>query len=213
MLIALAFVVFGEDEGPPPTPPVRSADGGAAEADAELDAEPVPQQLKPRYEGSLGKGQAVGALLQGHGLGPRQVAELVTALRELYSFRQARPGAKYVLELDGRREVKRFEWVHGPLDVYEVVREGEALVGRKVEVPVDIKPAEVGAIIKSSLYRSMQMAGESAALVSLIVDVFAWDIDFFKNQHPGDRFKVIVEKIYKDQKFIRCGRILAAACE
>ena len=43
-----------------------------------------------------------------------------------------------------------------------------------------------------------------------LVDLFAWDINFYTDTHPGDRWRVVVEKQYLDQQFFRYGRILAA---
>jgi len=134
------------------------------------------------------------------------------ALDGLYDFRTARPGAAFAVRLDRKTgQFVGFRFEHGPLDVFEVVRtDDEAYAGSRVDVPVEHTEAEVGAEIRSSLYQAMQRAGESPALVALVTDVFAWDIDFYKNTQPGDRFRVIVEKISKDGEFIRYGRILAA---
>ena len=69
---------------------------------------------------------------------------------------------------------------------------------------------EIGGRIDSSLYGAVKAAGEDGALVSFFVDVFAYDIDFYNDTRDGDTFKVIVEKEYKDQEFLRYRRILAA---
>ena len=43
-----------------------------------------------------------------------------------------------------------------------------------------------------------------------MVDIFAWDIDFFTETRVGDRFRVVVEKRFVDGKLIGYGRLLAA---
>ena len=48
------------------------------------------------------------------------------------------------------------------------------------------------------------------ALASQLVELFAWDINFYTDTHPGDRWRVVVEKQYLDDQFYRYGRILAA---
>lgn len=192
----------------------------------EPEPEPVERppldDLKPRlpgppvpwvsHDGVLEKGQTLGAALENYGVTGGQVHRIVAALDGIYDFRNARPGATFAVRLDrSTGQLAGFRFEHGPLDVFEVVRSADdAYVGKRVEVAVDEVEAEVGAEIRASLYNAMQRAGESPALVALITDVFAWDIDFYKNTHPGDRFRVIVEKISKDGEFIRYGRILAA---
>jgi murein DD-endopeptidase MepM/ murein hydrolase activator NlpD len=40
-------------------------------------------------------------------------------------------------------------------------------------------------------------------------EILAWEIDFYKDVKEGDRFKVVVEKVYKGDQFIRYGTIHA----
>jgi murein DD-endopeptidase MepM/ murein hydrolase activator NlpD len=82
--------------------------------------------------------------------------------------------------------------------------------GRKVEHPVEIKTVEAAGIIEYSLYESVQKSGEASALVSLLVELFAWDVNFYTDTHPGDRWKVIVEKQYLGGQYYKYGNLLAA---
>ena len=199
-------------EAPPPAPP-RALDAAPTVATPpDAGAPAVPARRPNVFQGTLQQNQTVAAALQANGISPRQVHEVVQALSEVFDFRHARPGGKFHFELDAARvDIALFRYTHGPLDVFEATRGPDgALVGRKVDVPVRIFDESVGAEIRTSLYAAMQQAGESPALVALVVDVFAWDVDFFKDTHPGDRFRVIVERVYKDETFVRYGRILAA---
>jgi murein DD-endopeptidase MepM/ murein hydrolase activator NlpD len=192
---------------------VTAADAGPTVAlhDAAIapDAAPLPYAV---HEGELDEGETVSELLQEFGLDAGAVHAVVQALSGVYDFRQARAGARCEVRLDradGR--LLRLTFEAGPLDVFEVERDAEGkLQGRRVEIPVRLVETEVGARIEGSLDQTMQALGETPALVALVVDVFAWDIDFFRDQHPGDQFRVVVEKVYKEEDFIRYGRILAA---
>ena len=173
---------------------------------------PVPEPPPGEHDGVLGKDQTLGAALGQLGVSPQEVHGIVSALEGVYDFRDARPGARFQFKRDpGTGALLSFEFEHGPLDIFRVAPGPDgALKGSRVEVQVDRTEAEVGATIRSSLYAAMQSAGESPALIGRVTDVFAWDVDFFKDTRPGDRFKVIVEKLHKDGEFIRYGRILAA---
>lgn len=195
---------------PPPIPDIELPDAAPLPtAEARTPGPPVPWT---RHDGVLERNQTLGAALANHGVTGAQVHRIVAALDGVYDFRTARPGATFSVRLDQKTgALAGFRFEHGPLDVFEVVPgEGDALVGRRVEIETDTVESEVGAEIRASLYRAMQRVGESPALVAAITDVFAWDIDFYRNTHPGDRFRVIVEKVQKDGEFIRYGRILAA---
>ena len=70
--------------------------------------------------------------------------------------------------------------------------------------------SHAGGVVESSLYESVQKSGESTALVGLLVELFAWDVNFYIDTHPGDRWKVVVEKQYLGGQFYKYGRVLAA---
>ncbi len=226
--IGLVVLVDESDDMLPPPPDAPQLhtrldpDTPPPEPEPVVEARPPLDELTPRtpgppvpwvtHDGVLEKSQTLGAALEAYGVTGGQVHRIVAALDGLYDFRTARPGAAFAVRLDRKTgELVGFRFEHGPLDVFEVTRGADdSYEGSRVDVPVEHVEAEVGAEIRNSLYRAMQRAGESPALVALVTDVFAWDIDFYKNTHPGDRFRVIVEKVTKDGEFIRYGRILAA---
>jgi murein DD-endopeptidase MepM/ murein hydrolase activator NlpD len=82
--------------------------------------------------------------------------------------------------------------------------------GRKLEAAVELKTVAAGGVVDSSLYESVQKAGESTVLVSLLVEQFAWDVNFYTDTHPGDHWKVVIEKQYLGGQFYKYGRLLAA---
>jgi len=51
---------------------------------------------------------------------------------------------------------------------------------------------------------------EDTQLVAFLVDVFAYDLDFYTDTHKGDSFRMIVEKEYAEDEFLRYRRVLAA---
>jgi murein DD-endopeptidase MepM/ murein hydrolase activator NlpD len=69
---------------------------------------------------------------------------------------------------------------------------------------------EAGGTVESSLYESVQKTGESTTLVGQLVELFAWDVNFYIDTHPGDHWKVLIEKQYLGGQFYKYGRVLAA---
>jgi murein DD-endopeptidase MepM/ murein hydrolase activator NlpD len=55
----------------------------------------------------------------------------------------------------------------------------------------------------------MDAAGEGDPLTTSFAEILASEIDFYKDVREGDRFKVVVEKMYKGDEFIRYGTIHA----
>ncbi len=171
---------------------------------------PIVEPESPPSSLTLDQDQTVtGALLSAE-FTAAEAASVVAALDELVDFRQIKVGTKFSWERkDGK--LIRFQLKQSPLEVYVAERTTEGkLTGSKVKVEVRVDLTAVGAIIESSLYNAIQQAGESAALVSLMTDVLAWDMDFYRDPRKGDRFKALVEKKYVKDAFVGYGRVLAA---
>jgi murein DD-endopeptidase MepM/ murein hydrolase activator NlpD len=69
---------------------------------------------------------------------------------------------------------------------------------------------QLGGVVRSSLFESMRDLGERPELVYSFADIFAWDFDFSKQTRPGDEFRMVYEKFFDKDGFVRYGRILAA---
>jgi murein DD-endopeptidase MepM/ murein hydrolase activator NlpD len=78
------------------------------------------------------------------------------------------------------------------------------------DAPIETKLEGVTGAVRSSLYQAMLEAGEDANLVERFVDVFAWNIDFYRQTRAGDQWKVLVEKKYAGGRFLGYGRVMAA---
>jgi murein DD-endopeptidase MepM/ murein hydrolase activator NlpD len=183
-----------------PSPSTRAASGDAV----------LPDPEGRVVEGTVGENDTLFELLAREGLGTAGPAVL-RALSRLVDPKSIRPGDRYTVTFDPDGAPRSFEYLPSPLLRY-VVASGldGAWKGSKEEKPVEVQAGDAGGTIDSSLYESVSRAGESPALVSQLVDLFAWDINFYTDTHPGDRWRVIVEKHYLDRQFFRYGRILAA---
>jgi len=140
---------------------------------------------------------------------------VVAALSKLVDPKTIQGGQKYVVRLDETGAPDAFEYQPSVVLRYIVERQDDGTpngtwTARKSEQPVETKTIEAGGLVESSLYESVQKAGESTTLVSLLVELFAWDVNFYVDTHPGDHWKVVVEKHLLGGKFYKYGRLLAA---
>lgn len=145
-------------------------------------------------------------------LAPAEVAAVLAAMEGVFDFRKCRVGDQLRLVL---RE-GALEWVdyrQGPLDEWQVRREGARFVAARREVAVERQVEQVVLSIESSLYEAALSAGEDPAIGMALADVFAWDIDFYRDVRRGDRARALVEKVRSKGRFIRYGEVLAAQYE
>ena len=137
---------------------------------------------------------------------------IVHSLTDVFPFRRARPGDQLRLERNAHDgAIYRFTYHQSAADEWIVQRSEEgALEGHKRVVDLRTEVERVAVTIESSLYETVEKSGEDPSLAVNAADVFAWDVDFYKDVRAGDSMKILVEKIYVDDKFLRYGEVLAA---
>jgi murein DD-endopeptidase MepM/ murein hydrolase activator NlpD len=103
-------------------------------------------------------------------------------------------------------------WPKADAGVEAVFRRGEWHVHaaeRTLERYVRFLSGEV----HDNLYTSLTEAGGDAAIVLLVSDVLQWDVDFYIDPRPGDRYGLLVEEWVDTQEIVRHGPILAIVYE
>jgi murein DD-endopeptidase MepM/ murein hydrolase activator NlpD len=199
----------------------KAAAAGTAEGAAKaLDPKGAVPAAKPApplapaeaviKEGVIGDNDTLFGVIEREGLGPAS-PNVLRALSRMYDPKSLRPGDRYAVSFDPEGTPIAFEYLPSPILRFVVTANPDGTwSGRKEEKPLTLKAEEVGGAIESSLYESVSKARETGALVGQLVDIFAWDINFYTDQHPGDRWRVLVEKHYLDKQFYRYGNVLAA---
>lgn len=161
-------------------------------------------------QGQFSPSDTLSSVLAREGFGSAN-GNVTAALSKLVDPKLIRAGERYQVERDEEGNPESFEYSPTPALRYVVSQKPDGTwQAKKEEKPIEVKVGQAYGEVESSLYESAAKAGESGALVSLIVDMFAWDINFYTDTHPGDRWKVIVEKQYLGGQFYKYGKLLAA---
>lgn len=172
-------------------------------------ASPIRYEVKNRR---IEPRQTLSEALHAAALPDEQVNAVISALEGVFDFRRSRPGDQLRLVIrDG--ELDFFDYRQGALDEWQVRRDGDKYVGSKRTIEVEKQVALVALEINSSLYEAAVEAGEDPAIGVVLADVFAWDIDFYRDVRKGDRTRALVEKFVSKGRVLRYGEVLAAAYE
>jgi murein DD-endopeptidase MepM/ murein hydrolase activator NlpD len=163
----------------------------------------------------LARNQTLGQALSRLDLGPGQAQAILEALKDKFPFQRARPGDQLRLErVEGEKALHRFTYRQSVAEEWTVrPGAGGVLRGEKRAVALTTEVARVEVEIRGSVWESLARAGEDPGLAAAASDVLAWDVDFDQDVRPGDRMKVLVEKVYADGRMLRYGEVLAAAYE
>jgi murein DD-endopeptidase MepM/ murein hydrolase activator NlpD len=163
----------------------------------------------------LARNQTLGQALSRLELAPGQAQAVLEALKDKLPFQRSRPGDQIRVErVEGEKALRRFTYRQSVADEWTVAPGADgALHGEKRHVALTSEVARVEVEIRGSVWESLARAGEDPGLAAVASDVLAWDVDFYQDVRPGDRMKVLVEKVYADGRLLRYGEVLAAAYE
>lgn len=158
----------------------------------------------------LARGQTVAAAVITAGARDEDVAGALESLKGLINFRRLQPGKLLKARFDVDDRLISLEVHASTLERFRTDADAGSWSARHIEVTIDTVLAQVSGTIESSLWEALIGGGERPQLVTDIVDVFAWDIDFYREVYPGDTFRVLVEKRYVEGRLINYGPVHAA---
>ncbi|MFZ5443644.1 MAG: M23 family metallopeptidase [Myxococcota bacterium] len=176
----------------------------------QTDAAPTPAGPVLVKNRRLEKNQTVAKALYDAGLDEATVNALHGALAAAeFNFKKARPGDQLRLVFrNGELDV--LDYRRSLLTEWQVRRDGERYVGRRREVEREQRTDTVELTVESNVWDAAIAAGERPDIAVTLSDVFAWDVDFYRDVQKGDRMRAVVEKIIHKGRTLEYGRVLAA---
>ncbi|MBS1148938.1 MAG: peptidase family protein [Myxococcaceae bacterium] len=159
----------------------------------------------------LERNQTVAKALYDADLDEATVEAVQGALKALqFDFKKARAGdqLRFVFR-DGQLDV--FDYRRSGLKEWLVRRDGDRYVGRLREVEREQQIAVIELNVDSSIWDAAIAAGEKPEIAVTLSDVFAWDIDFYRDVQKGDRMRAVIEKVVSKGRTIEYGNVLAAS--
>ena len=155
----------------------------------------------PPVSSLLGKGRTFLDALLAQGIQRDLALGIVQAFRPHVDFRRLQPSGTLEFHQDTAGALTRIVYRQSPVDIVEAWRDREAWTAARRDVPVERNVVLVAGTVAGSLFESMEALGKQAQLVLDFAGIFAWDFDFTSDSQPGDRFRMLVEKVYAGDQF------------
>ena len=168
----------------------------------------VPEPLRV-LNGQISRNATLGHVLR-DALSPSGVHTLVEAARPVYDLARLSVGHPFGVTFGPDGLVAAFTYGIDELRTLHVIRRDGAYQAEVRTREYDVRPTVVQGLITSSLFGAVSDAGEDDQLAVDLAEIFAWDVDFNTELRSGDSFRVAVEKLYLDGRFVRYGRLLSA---
>ena len=170
----------------------------------------MPGKIQRVAATRLRAGETVSQALYNQGVGQVTINGLLDSLRTLVDFKRLRAGTKIKTRFDSMDHLVSFELRPDLLKHYRADFGEQGWASQRIDVPVTPVVTEVSGKVTSSLWAALAELGEDPRLIVEVVDIFAWDIDFYSEVYAGDSFSLIVEKRYVEDRFLDYGTVLAA---
>ncbi len=172
---------------------------------------PPIDTLYPEIEISyIEKDQTLGTLFNSSGLKRNESAEILNILKSIYPG-SIYEGQEYILHKNQDSTLKMLILYSRDKGIrYKIARENGHLTAGVCTIPLTKKVSTLTGTLNTSLYGAIEKAGEKPELIFKLIDVFSWDINWFIDPREGDTFKIVYEKYYYGDRFIRYGDMLAA---
>ncbi|HEY1267063.1 MAG TPA: peptidoglycan DD-metalloendopeptidase family protein [Candidatus Binatia bacterium] len=103
---------------------------------------------------------------------------------QLYFNRQA----------NGREQLKAIEVEQNADSVLTWEKGTRGIVFSRRENPYEVEIKTAGGVVETTLIQDSQRVGLNAPVLSQLVELFSWDVDFEKEIQKGDTFKVVYEQ-------------------
>jgi len=209
-----------------PTPAASAAETGEltatppeerlarAEVPAHLEARLVPDQLVV-VRGELQPGDSLVRALERNRVGSALANRIAVELRSLFNFRRSQPGHGFRVATTPDGDLVDFRYIVSDLEAYVVTRDGDAYVAVREEAVLEPEITRIAGVVTSSLHEAIVQLGEKGQLANDFSEIFAWDLDFSRSVRTGDEFRVLYERLYRDDPdegrvYVGPGKILAA---
>lgn len=164
-------------------------------------------------EGKIRRNQNLADILKPYNVPYEKIHEVAKNSKSVFDVRKFVSGKSYSMLYKGDSLKEATHFIYRPNSIdYVVIDFQDSVSMYQASKVVVLKETEMVGEIHTSLYVDMLESGGDGDLVNKLVDVFAWQVDFFGIQ-KGDNYKLIYDEQYVDDELVGIGQIKAAYFE
>lgn len=190
-----------------PLPPTVDVTGHGGEgASASLPAPSTRVVIPDRIE----RGETLSSVLARNGFDNAEIYNTALALSAIMDVRHLRAGDEIQIRYDGAGVPESILLNRNDLRRIELTRSMHGWQSQSEEIELTRRAVALKGRLEGNLFSSISRLGEGAPLTVAFANVFAWDFDFYTQSREGDRFSLVVEKLYREGEFVGYGELQAA---
>lgn len=134
----------------------------------------------------------------------------VNRLIRTRALQQLRPGSHVHAEVSALGAPIALSFLTGRDTLVRIIPDGEGYRAVEEVAAFETRITMKSSIIRSSLFAATDAVGIPDSVAMQLADVFAGDVDFYRDLRKGDHFTVVYELHHLGGRPVRAGRLLAA---
>jgi hypothetical protein len=170
----------------------------------------VADAKAPAFAGIVSRNMSFFDLMLKCGLDAPSIKLIEKAARNVYDLRKIYPNQRYEVYADEDGRIENIQFSLGDTSYLDINIKAGDIWAEKKNYDFKLRLRTASGVIRDNLYFALRDNGIPSEIGDQLTNIFAWDINFWKDLQRGDYFKVIYEERTRFDGLQMIGRIVAA---
>lgn len=158
---------------------------------------------------SIRRGDTIAAILNRLDVSDQDSTDFLQAARDSRAMRQLKPGKTVYAQTTADGELLSLRYFFGNEELFLMEKTDDEFKMTEQSIELDSQVHMKSGVISSSLFAATDNAGIPNNIAMQLTEIFASEIDFYRDLRQGDRFTVVYETFSNNGRRAKTGRVLA----
>ena len=160
-------------------------------------------------QADIRRGDTIASILNRLDISDQDSTDFMQAARGSKAMRQLKPGKTIQVQTSAEGELLALRYVFGDEQLFLMEKTDDEFKMTEQPLELDSQIHMKSGEISTSLFAATDSAGIPNSIAVQLTEIFASEIDFYRDLRQGDRFTVVYETLSNSGKRAKTGRVLA----
>lgn len=161
------------------------------------------------HQESIRRGDTIAAILNRLDVNNQDSIDFLQAARDSRAMRQLKPGKTIYAQTNADGELLTLRYFFGNEELFLMEKADDEFIMTEQPIELNGEIRMKSGEITSSLFAATDSAGIPSNIAIQLTEIFASEIDFYRDLRRGDRFTIVYETLSDNGKRAKTGRVLA----
>jgi len=161
------------------------------------------------HQESIRRGDTIAAILNRLDVNNQDSIDFLQAARGSRAMRQLKPGKTIYAQTNADGKLLTLRYFFGNEELFLMEKADDEFIMTEQPIELNGEIRMKSGEITSSLFAATDSAGIPSNIAIQLTEIFASEIDFYRDLRRGDRFTVVYETLSDSGKRAKTGRVLA----